>query len=104
MGKLDNYKSTIDQYADGTDGGSNTNFTNIDIAKSNPAGAVPAGSTVIEPDANKGIVIKDKNNNEWVWIEVPKDTAFSGLTIDTTGTKPTSSIILSTGASEETKK
>ena len=156
MRKLDNYKSTIDQYADGTDGGSNTNFTNIDTAKSNPAGAVPAGSTVIEPDANKGIVIKDKNNNEWVWIEVPKDTAFSGLTIATTGTiteqnytdiknkmisyaqtywgnykntsrtitsenakqstdygdswevitgtKPTSSIILSTGASEETKK
>ena len=94
MGKLDDYKSTIDQYADGTGGGSgnggqgggsSTNFTNIDTAKSNPAGAVPAGSTVIEPDANKGIVIKDKNNNEWVWIEVPKDTAFSGLTIDTTG-------------------
>ena len=95
MGKLDDYKSTIDQYADGTGGGSGnggpgggsgTNFTNIDTAKSNPAGAVPAGSTVIEPDASKGIVIKDKNNNEWVWIEVPKDTAFSGLTIDTTGT------------------
>ena len=91
MGKLDDYKSTIDQYADGTgggsgNGGSSTNFTNIDTAKSNPAGAVPAGSTVIEPDASKGIVIKDKNNNEWVWIEVPKDTAFSGLTIDTTGT------------------
>ena len=95
MGKLDDYKSTIDQYADGTGGGSgnggqgggsSTNFTNIDTAKSNPAEAVPAGSTVIEPDASKGIVIKDKNNNEWVWIEVPKDTAFSGLTIDTTGT------------------
>ena len=90
MGKLDDYKGTIDQYADGTGGGSGggtgTNFTNIDTAKSNPAGAVPAGSTVIEPDASKGIVIKDKNNNEWVWIEVPKDTAFSGLTIDTTGT------------------
>ena len=87
MGKLDDYKGTIDQYADGTGGGSGggtgTNFTNIDTAKSNPAGAVPAGSTVIEPDASKGIVIKDKNNNEWVWIEVPKDTAFSGLTIDT---------------------
>ena len=91
MGKLDDYKSTIDQYADGTgggsgNGGSSTNFTNIDTAKSNPAGAVPAGSTVIEPDASKGIVIKDKNNNEWVWIEVPKDTAFSGLTINTTNT------------------
>ena len=95
MGKLDDYKSTIDQYADGTGGGSGnegsgggtgTNFTNIDTAKSNPAGAVPAGSTVIEPDASKGIVIKDKNNNEWVWIEVPKDTAFSDLTINTTNT------------------
>ena len=95
MGKLDDYKSTIDQYADGTGGGSgnggsgggsSTNFTNIDTAKSNPAGAVPAGSTVIEPDASKGIVIKDSNNNEWVWIEVPKDTAFSGLTINTTKT------------------
>ena len=88
--KLGGYESTINQYADGTNGGSgggsSTNFTNIDTAKSNPAGAVPAGSTVIEADANKGIVIKDKNNNEWVWIEVPKDTAFSGLTIDTTGT------------------
>jgi len=86
MRKLDDYKSTIDQYADGTTGGgSGANFTNIDTAKSNPAGAVPAGSTVVEADANKGIVIKDKNNNEWVWIEVPKDTVFSELTIDTTG-------------------
>ena len=89
--KLGGYENTIDQYADGTDGGSgnggsSTNFTNIDTAKSNPAGAVPAGSTVIEPDASKGIVIKDKNNNEWVWIEVPKDTAFSDLTINTTNT------------------
>ena len=93
--KLGGYESTIDQYADGTGGGSgnggsgggsSTNFTNIDTAKSNPAGAVPEGSTVIEPDASKGIVIKDKNNNEWVWIEVPKDTAFSGLTINTTNT------------------
>ena len=84
--KIGGYKSTIDQYADETTGGgSGANFTNIDTAKSNPAGAVPAESTVIEPDANKGIVIKDKNNNEWVWIEVPKDTVFSELTIDTTG-------------------
>ena len=87
MGKLDNYENTINQYADGTTGGgSGANFTNVDTAKSNPAGALPEGSTVIEPDANKGIVIKDKNNNEWVWIEVPKDEVFSGLTIDTSGT------------------
>ena len=94
--KLAGYESTIDQYADGTTGGgsgnggsgggTSSNFTNINKSDSNPAGAVPANSTVIEADANKGIVIKDKNDNEWVWIEVPKTTVFSGLTIDTTGT------------------
>ena len=62
------------------------NFKNINKADTNPAGAVPANSTVVEADASKGIVIKDKNNNEWVWIEVPKTTVFSGLTIDTTKT------------------
>ena len=62
------------------------NFKNINKADTNPAGAVPANSTVVEADASKGIVIKDKNNNEWVWIEVPKTTVFSGLTIDTTNT------------------
>ena len=61
------------------------NFKNINAENSNPAGTLPVKATVIEPDANKGIVIKDKNNNEWVWIEVPKDTVFSELTIDTTG-------------------
>ena len=62
------------------------NFKNVNIEDTNPAVAVPENSTVVEADANKGIVIKDKNNNEWVWIEVPKTTVFSGLTIDTTGT------------------
>ena len=61
------------------------NFKNVNIEDTNPAGAVPENSTVIEADANKGIVIKDKNNNEWVWVEVPKTVVFSGLTIDTTG-------------------
>ena len=62
------------------------NFENVNIMDTNPAGTVPENSIVIEADANKGIVIKDKNNNEWVWIEVPKTTVFTGLTIDTTGT------------------
>ena len=62
------------------------NFKNINIEDSNPAGVVPENSTVIEADESKGIVIKDKNNNEWVWIEVPKTTVFTGLTIDTTNT------------------
>ena len=92
--KIGGYESTIDQYVDGNGGGSGsggsggsgtgTNFTNVNTADSNPAGAVPANSTVVEADASKGIVIKDKNNNEWVWIEVPKTTVFAGLTIDTT--------------------
>ena len=93
--KIGGYESTIDQYVDGNGGGSGsggsgggtgTNFTNVNTSESNPAGAVPANSTVVEADASKGIVIKDKNNNEWVWIEVPKTTVFSGLTIDTTNT------------------
>ena len=62
------------------------NFKNINKADTNPAEVVPENSTVLEDDANKGIVIKDKNNNEWVWIEVPKTTVFAELTIDTTGT------------------
>ena len=93
--KIGGYESTIDQYVDGNGGGSGsggsgggtgTNFTNVNTSDSNPAGAVPANSTVVEADASKGIVIKDKNNNEWVWIEIPKTTVFSGLTIDTTNT------------------
>ena len=93
--KIGGYESTIDQYVDGngegsgsggSGGGTGTNFTNVNTTDSNPAGVVPANSTVVEADANKGIVIKDKNNNEWVWIEVPKTTVFSDLTIDTTGT------------------
>ena len=91
--KIGGYESTIDQYVDGNGGGSGsggsgggtgTNFTNVNTSDSNPAGAVPENSTVVEADASKGIVIKDKNNNEWVWIEVPKTTVFTGLTIDTT--------------------
>ena len=88
--KIGGYESTIDQYVDGNGGGSGggtgTNFTNVNTSDSNPAGVVPENSTVVEADASKGIVIKDKNNNEWVWIEVPKTTVFSGLTIDTTNT------------------
>ena len=59
-------------------------FKNLNIEDTNPAEVVPENSTVLEDDANKGIVIKDQNSNEWVWVEVPKTTVFSGLTIDTT--------------------
>ena len=60
------------------------NFKNINKADTNPAEAIPENSTIIEGDANKGIVIKDKNENEWVWVEVTKTTVFGDLAIDTT--------------------
>ena len=60
------------------------NFKNINTADTNPAGTVPENSVVLDDDANNGIVIKDKNENEWVWVEVPKTTVFGDLTIDIT--------------------
>ena len=62
----------------------NVDFDNVNLQDTNPAATIPENSIVLEGDANKGIVIKDKNENEWVWIEVPKTTVFTGLTIDTT--------------------
>ena len=53
---------------------------NIDKKNTNPEAAIPKGAVIIEGDANKGIVIKDSNDNEWVWVEVPK-------TVFTTATK-----------------
>ena len=72
--KLSNMENLLGSY----------NLKNVNTADTNPAETIPENSIVLEDDANKGIVIKDKNNNEWVWVEVPKATVFSGLTIDTT--------------------
>ncbi|MCI8616976.1 MAG: hypothetical protein HFJ60_01775, partial [Clostridia bacterium] len=48
-------------------------FTGLDKDNTNPGEALPEGEIeIIEEDASKGIVIKDKNDREWVWIEVPK--------------------------------
>ena len=47
-------------------------ITNVDTSKTNPEGAMPKGATVIEGNGDEGIVIKDSNDNEWVWVEVPK--------------------------------
>ena len=58
-------------------------FENVNTNDTNPAGAMPSDATILENDANKGIVIKDQNENEWVWVEVPKTTVFADLTIDT---------------------
>ena len=59
---LENYLSQMNSIA----------FSNVDTTETNPEVAMPKDSIVIEGDANKGIVIKDSNDNEWVWVEVPK--------------------------------
>ena len=33
---------------------------------------MPTGATVIQGNASEGIVIRDENGNEWVWVEVPR--------------------------------
>ena len=62
----------------------NVEFKNINTQDTKPGKVLPTNVTILENDGNKGIVIKDQNNNEWVWVEVPKTTVFAGLTIDTT--------------------
>ena len=37
-------------------------FNNVNTEDTNTAGAMPTNVTILESDANKGIVIKDKNN------------------------------------------
>jgi len=66
----------------------NVEITNINTAETNPQAALPEGAVIIEGNANKGIVIKDNNNNEWVWVEVPK-TIYTNTTYNE-GTAPTS--------------
>ena len=43
---------------------------------------LPDGATVTEDDLNEGVTIKDSNNNEWVWIVVPKSVTASSTTDD----------------------
>ena len=39
---------------------------------------LPEGAVKLEgTNLNNGLVIKDKNNNEWVWVEVPRSTVFT---------------------------
>ncbi len=43
---------------------------------------LPEDSEIISDSLETGVIIKDKNNNEWVWIEVPK-TIYNSTTTDT---------------------
>ena len=55
-------------------------FSNVNKNETNPEAAMPKWAIVIEGNANKGIVIKDINDNEWTWVEVPKTTVFKTAT------------------------
>ena len=63
---LAEYEQWMENYI----GGTGKKLKDTDDTK--PAQAMPAKATVIENDLSKGIVIKDSNNNEWVWVVVPK--------------------------------
>ena len=77
---LNEYEKWIAKYENnGYKGQPITNVDNTSIT--NPEGAMPKGATVIEGNGNEGIVIKDSNDNEWVWVEVPK-TITKGKTKD----------------------
>ena len=43
---------------------------------------LPDGATVTEDDLSEGVTIKDANNNEWVWIVVPKSVTASATDDD----------------------
>ena len=64
-------------------------ITGIDTTVTDPIMAMPEGATIIEGEASKGIVIKDTNENEWIWVEVPK-TIYTNSTYLTGATTPTS--------------
>ena len=76
---LNEYEKWIAKYEN--NGHEGQPITNVNTSETNPEGAMPKGATVIEGDADKGIVIKDSNDNEWVWVEVPK-TITKGKTTD----------------------
>ena len=72
-------------------------FIGLDKSETNPEGALPSGDIeIIESDASKGIVIKDKNDREWVWVEVPK-TIFTTATSSTDYTKIKADLITYAG-------
>ena len=63
---------TLEGYEDTVDYVLGTEIKGIDTEKTNPEGAMPSGATVIQGEMSEGIVIRDENDNEWVWVEVPR--------------------------------
>ena len=64
--------ATLEGYEDAIDYVLGAEITGVDTEITKPEEAMPAGATVIQGDASEGIVIRDENGNEWVWVEVPK--------------------------------
>ncbi len=80
---VDNYKITIEEKGQVTVEGENLG---TDDDKTLPSTEdtkpfLPEGAQKIEgTDLDTGLVIKDKNQNEWVWVEVPKSIYSEGTT------------------------
>ncbi len=73
---LENYLAQMNAYDTNNPKVDEDIFKNVDKTKTNPEAAMPKRAIVLEADANKGIVIKDSNENEWTWVEVPKTKVF----------------------------
>ncbi len=87
---IDSSTGTTNGGNGGTSGGNQGQaITGVNTAETNPAAAIPTGGTIIQGDATKGIVMKDSNENEWVWVEVPK-TIYTNSAYLTDATTPTS--------------
>ena len=90
--KLKGYEDTINQYATGSNGGSTGGCSE----GGNPAGgSLPKGTGTTpylpnstfskkEGDLATGLVIKDSNDNEYVWVEVPT-TIYDNTTYNNNG-------------------
>ena len=64
-------------------------ITGVNTDDTNPKQAIPTGGKIIKGEASKGIVMQDVNENEWVWVEVPK-TIYTNSIYLTGATTPSS--------------
>ena len=74
---------TIDSNGNISEGGGEVTPPTGDLpATDETSPFLPDGATVTEDDLNEGVTIKDSNNNEWVWIVVPKSVTATSTTDD----------------------
>ena len=92
--KVDGYDVTIDENGKVTVAGENSdsqdNLTpNLPSTDETKPYLPDDNSEIISNNPETGIIVKDSNNNEWVWIEVPKS-IYTNITYNG-GTAPASS-------------